>query len=139
MHEKLLIQEKEVKEESQNKVTKTKEQLENFLTECNELIRISEKINKANKSLEKEENINIIKALSYASKINLTKKDCNSILTTLMKNYDMNFKEDEANIKYEEYIFNGLDIKNIQIKDIKPVSVKISFDLDFINKNIIFK
>ena len=138
MHERLLIKEKEVKEELQNKVTKTKEQLENFLTECNELIGISEKINKANKSLEKEENINIIKALSYVSKMNLTKKDCYSILTTLMKNYEMNFKEDEANIKYEEYLFNGIEKpKNIQIKDIKPLSAKINFDLEFINnKNI---
>ena len=133
MHERLLKKEKEVKEELQNKVTKTKEQLENFLTECNELIRISEKINKGIKPIEKEQDINIIKSLSYVSKMNLIKKDCNSILKTLMKNFEMNFKEDEADIKYEEYIFNGIEPKNIQIKDIKPVSAKIYFDLDFIN------
>ena len=132
MHERLLKKEKEVKEELQNKVTKTKEQLENFLTECNELIRISEKKNKGIKPIEKEQDINIIKSLSYVSKMNLIKKDCNSILKTLMKNFEMNFKEDEADIKYEEYIFNGIEPKNIQIKDIKPVSAKIYFDLLFL-------
>ena len=132
MHERLLIKEKEVKEELQNKVTKTKEQLENFLTECDELIRISEKMNKGIKPIEKEQDINIIKSLSYVSKMNLIKKDCNSILKTLMKNFEMNFKEDEADIKYEEYIFNGIEPKNIQIKDIKPVSAKIYFDLLFL-------
>ena len=30
---------------------------------------------------------------------------------------------------------NGLDIKSIQIKDIKPVSVQIYFDIGFINTN----
>ena len=90
-------------------------------------------MNKCIKPIEKEQDINIIKSLSYVSKMNLIKKDCNSILKTLMKNFEMNFKEDEADIKYEEYIFNGIEPKNIQIKDIKPVSAKIYFDLDFIN------
>ena len=136
-HEKLLKQENEIKEELQNKVTKTKEQLENFLTESIELIRISDKINKGIKSFEKEQNKNMIKVLSYVSKMNTNKKDSNSILVTLMKNIDMNFQEDECNIKYEEYFFNGFEKpNNIQIKDIKPDSVKVYCDIESINNNI---
>ena len=113
-HEKLIKQENELKEDLQNKVTKTKEKLENYLTESNSLIRVSEKINKGIKSLEKDENNNMIRILSYIAKINDNKNESNSLLITLMKNLEMGFQEEQTNIKYEEYFFNGIQSpKNI--------------------------
>ena len=130
-HEKLLKEENEMKEELQNKVTKTKEKLENMLTESNEVIRVCEKINKGIKSLEKDEEKNMIKVLSYVGKMNSNKKDSNSILIKLMENLDMKFQEEQTNIKYEEYFFNGLqNPKNIQINDIKLHSANVSWDID---------
>ena len=107
-HEKLIKQENELKEDLQNKVTKTKEKLENYLTESNSLIRVSEKINKGIKSLEKDENNNMIRILSYIAKINDNKNESNSLLITLMKNLEMGFQEEQTNIKYEEYFFKIL-------------------------------
>jgi len=139
-HEKLLKEENEMKEELQNKVTKTKEKLENMLTESNEVIRVCEKINKGIKSLEKEEEKNMIKILSYVAKMNSNKKDSNSILIKLMENLDMKFQEEQTNIKYEEYFFNGLqNPKNIQINDIKLHSANVSWDIDDIKINNIDK
>ena len=72
-HEKLLKEENEMKEKLQIEVTKVKEKFENFLSELNIEIKISERINKGIKKMENEEK-NIIKILSYVSKINKTQK-----------------------------------------------------------------
>ena len=117
-------------------MTKTKEKLENYLTESNSLIRISEKINKGIKSLEKDNDKNMIRILSYIAKINDNKNDSNSLLVTLMKNLEIGFQEEQTNIKYEEYFFNGIQSpKNINIKDIKVHSALIKWDIDDININ----
>ena len=72
-HEQLIKEENELKENLQNEVTKIKEKLENYLSESNDEIKISERIKKGIKKMENEEN-NMIKLLSYVSKINKTKK-----------------------------------------------------------------
>ena len=117
-HEKLIKQENELKEELQNKVTQTKEKLENFWSKSNGVIRICEKINKGIKILEKESEKNMIKVLSYISKMNSNKNDINFLLVTLMKNLDMNFLEEQANNKnyfrvLVYYIFPKISILKI--------------------------
>ena len=72
-HEKLMLEENKLKEKLQNEVTKIKEKLEYSLSKFSEVIKINEKINKGFKSLENEEEKNIIKNLSYASKMNKNK------------------------------------------------------------------
>ena len=53
-HEKLIKEENDLKEKLQNEVTKVKEKLENFLSKSNNYIKLSEKIDKGLKVLEKE-------------------------------------------------------------------------------------
>ena len=106
-HEKLILEENNIKEKLQNEVTKVKEQLENFLCKSNELIKINEKIAKGIKSFKKEEE-SIIKTLTYVSKINQNKNDMEMLFNKLMKNVKISFIEEENNIKFEEYYFNGL-------------------------------
>ena len=77
-HEKLLKEENDLKEKLQNEVTKVKEQLEKFWSETNNSIKISDKINLGIKNLEKEDK-NIVKILSYTSKINKTKKEMKNL------------------------------------------------------------
>ena len=89
--------------------------------------------------MEKEEK-NMIKILSYVSKINKTKKDIKKLSLELMKNVKIYFNEEECNIKYEEYYFNGLlPPKEIEFKDILSSSFKLSWKIDDnklnINKN----
>ncbi len=132
-HEQLLKEENDLKEKLQNEVTKTKEKLENYLSESINDIKISERINKGIKKLENEDK-NMIKILSYVSKINKTKKSMKKLFNELMVNIKFNYEEEKNNIKYEKYLFNGIPIpKNIEFKDITPSGLNISWNIDNLN------
>jgi len=132
-HEELIKEENEMKETLENEVTKIKEKLEIYLTESKNEIKICERINKGIKKMENEEE-NIIKTLSYVSKINKTKKNIKKLFSTLMKNIKFNYDENKNNIKYEEYYFNGIYIpKNIEFKNISSSSINIYWKIDDIN------
>ena len=86
-----MLEENNLKEKLQNEVTKVKEKLENFLTESNKLIRTNDKINKGLKVIENEneKEKNLIRNLSYITKINKNKKEMNSLFMELMKNINI--------------------------------------------------
>ena len=133
-HEKLILEENKLKERLQNEVTKIKEKLEYSLTESSELIKINEKLNNGFKCLENEEEKNIIKNLSYASKMNKNKNGMIKINGELMRSLNISFDEDKTEIKYEEYYFNGIQIpKNIEFKNINVNSVEVFWNIDNIN------
>ena len=136
-HDILTQQENDLKEKLQNEVTKAKEKLEIFLTNTNNEIKISEKINKGIKKLEKEEK-NMINILAYVSKINKNKKGMNSLFQELMNGLKFNYQENENNIKFEEYYFNGAPIPyDIEYKEITFIdysNIELSWK---INENII--
>ena len=140
-HEKLLLEEKELKEKLQNEVTKIKEKLEISLTESNGIIRINEKINKGIKTIENEKEKNIIRNLSYASKISKTQKEMKLLFQELIKNIKISFNKEKNDIQFEEYYFNGLQIPNkIEFKDITTNSFKIFWKIENIdNSQIKFK
>ena len=130
-HQNLIQKENELKEELQNRVTQIKEKLENFLSESNRIIKVREKITKEVKALEKESEKNMIKILSYVSKINYNKNETYDLLGKFMKNLNLSFQEEETSIKYKEYFFNGLQTpKNIQINDIGINSAKLVWNID---------
>ena len=74
-HRVLINEENNLKENLQNQVTKTKEKLEYFLTDTKSIQRINERINKGIKLIQSEEEKNIIKILSYISKISKIEKE----------------------------------------------------------------
>jgi len=132
-HEKLTKEENDLKEKLQTEVTKVKEQLEKFLSEANKIIKNCEKITKGIKTLEKEEK-NMIKTLSYITKINKNHKEMNNLFKNLMKNLKVSFNEKESNIKYEEYYFNGIPTpKEIEFKETGTKNFKIFWKIDDIN------
>ena len=96
--------------------------------------------------MDKDKNKNIIKTLSYVSKINKNKKETKILFQELMKNLKMSFKEEETNINYSEYYFNGIHSpKDIEVKDITFNTVKLFWKIDNLNllninnKNIKFR
>jgi len=116
-------------------VTKTKEKLEEYLSFSNKIIKNIERINKGIKTLEKEEK-NMIKILTYVSKINKNDKEITKLNDTCMRNIKIIFEEKEKKIKYEEYFFNGIPSpKDIEFKDIDANSLKVYWKLD--NKNLL--
>ena len=131
--EKLKKEEDDLKEKLKTEVTKIKEKLENYLSLTNNLSKECEKIKKGIKSLQNEEK-NIIKTLSYVSKITKNQKEMNILYSELMKNIKISFIEDESIIKYEEYYFNGIPIPNeIEFKDIEDSRLKIIWNADYKN------
>ena len=130
-HEKLLLEEKDLKEKLQNEVTKVKEKLEISLSESNRIIRINEKINKGVKKIENEKEKNIIKNLSYASKISKTQKEMKVLLQELMKNIKIAFSKEKNDIQFEEYFFNGIQIPNkIEFKEVSANNFKLFWKID---------
>ena len=131
--EKLKKEKEDLKEKLKTEVTKIKEQLEINFSEVNSLIKFCEKIVKGLKSMEKEEK-NMIKILSYVSKINKNKKEMRILFQQLMKNLKISFIENESKIKYEDYYFNGIPIpKDIEFKDVGINSFKVLWKIDDIN------
>ena len=135
-HEKLTKEENDLKEKLQNEVTKVKEKLEYYLSDSNNQIKMSEKIQKGIKVLEKEnqEEKNNIKFLSYITKINKTQKNMKHLFQQLMRNIKISFQEENSTIKYDEYYFNGIPSpKNIEFKDITSCSVNLNWKIDNLN------
>ena len=133
-HEKLYIEENKLKEELQIEITKIKEKLEIFTTKSNEILRISNQINKGIDKLKKSEDKNILKIISYISKINKSQKQMNNLFKELIKNSNISFLENENKIKYENYYFNGIQIPNdIEFKNINANSAEIFWKIDEIN------
>ena len=136
-HEKLIKEENELRDKLQNEVTKMKEQLENFLSESNTIIKNNELINKGMKQFENDGDDgekNVIRILSYLSKINKINKKMVIFNQKLMKNLKISYEEEKSNIKYEEYYFSGIQTpKEIEFKDINCNSFKIFWKKDNIN------
>ena len=131
--ERLNKEESDLKEKLKTEVTKIKERFELSLTEIYNLSKTCEKIIKGINSLEKEEK-NMIKTLSYISKININKEKMRILFQELMKNIKISFIEEESKIKYEEYFFNGIPIpSNVEFNNISSNSFKVSWKLDDIN------
>ena len=130
----MLKDENELIKKLKNEITKIKEQLENHFSDSNLIIKNNEKINKGIKYLEKEEDKNMLKTLSYISKINKTKKEMRKLDGKLMKNLNIEFNEEKSSIKYEDYFFNGIQVPiEIEFKDIENTSFKVNWKIDDIN------
>jgi len=106
-HEELIIKEKDIKDNLQKEVTNTKEKLEEYLSFSNKIIKDIERINKGIKTLEKEEK-NMLKILTYVSKINKNDKEMKKLIDACMRNIKIRFEEKENKVKYEEYFFSYL-------------------------------
>ena len=129
-HEKLYKEENDIREKLQNEVTKVKEKLEIFLSESNNEIKLTERIKQGLKKLEKEEDKNIYKTLSYISKMNKNDKSLQKLSLETITSINFYFKEEENDIKYEEYTINGIHINNININDISCNSMNISCTIE---------
>ena len=134
-HLNLTKEENEMREKLQNEVTKAKEKLEINFSNLNTLIRNCEKINKGIKILEKEEK-QMIRILSYVSKINKNKKEMKNLFKEKMKNLSIKYDEKEQKIIYNEYYFNGFQniIKSIEFKDVSFDKINIAWKLEDINE-----
>jgi len=130
LHEQLIKEENGLKEKLKNEVKKIKEQLEIYISQADNQIKISERINQGIKKFQNEE-INIIRNLSYISKINKTQKGMQKLLKEQMKNIIISYNEENRTINYDEYYFNGIfKPTNIEIKDISSSKFNVLWKED---------
>ena len=132
-HEQLLKEENELKEKLQIEVTKTKENLENYLSTSINDIKLSDRLKKGiEKMKDKEENI--IKIISYVSKANQTQREMINLFFKKMKNIKFHFDEKKNEIKFENYFFNEPPIpENIEITNITSNSCNVKWDMKNLN------
>ena len=132
-HEKLYQEEKDLIETLQNEVTKIKEKLEITLSECNDLIRFIEKLDRGIKKLENSNNEeNKIKKMSYISEMNKNKKKMNILNNILIKNMKIKFDEQNKRILFDYYYFNGIPSPtDIEIKNIQHLSFEVNWKFDY--------
>lgn len=134
------MEENTLKDNLDNKVTQTKEKLENFLSESYNIIKLNERINKGIKSIKKNDEKNVIQNLSYISKINKSKKALIRLIEEPMKNLKIVYDMEKSNIKYEEYNFNITPIpRNIRFVYNGYWNVKWELDEKFTKENIDIK
>ena len=132
-HEQLIKEENDLKEKLQIETSKVKENLDNYLSKTNDLIKINEKINNGIKNLENEEK-NLIKTINYISQINKNKKELKHYFKELMKNLKITFDNENNIVNYEEYYFNGILIpQDIDFKKINSNSINLQWNIDEYN------
>ena len=114
-HEELIKEENELIVKLQNEVTKVKEKMENTLSEINEEIRLSERINKISNKIEKDD-ANLMKIISFISKIKNSITTMNETLKKPLKNIKFNFQKEKKSLNFEEYYINNLNQFNADSK-----------------------
>ena len=101
----LNLEEESLKDKLKNEVTKIKGKFEENTGLINELLRTCGQIQKGIKNLQKEEK-NMIKTLSYISKVNQNQRKIDNLMNSPMKNMNIAFNKDKCIIEYKEYFFN---------------------------------
>ena len=101
----LNLEEENLKDKLKNEVTKIKDKFEENMSLIKELLRKCEQIQKGIKNLQKEEK-NMIKTLSYISKVNQNQIKIDNLMNSPMKNMNITFNKDKCIIEYKEYYFN---------------------------------
>ena len=101
----LNLEEENLKDKLKNEVTKIKDKFEENMSLIKELLRKCEQIQKGIKNLQKEEK-NMIKTLSYISKVNQNQRKIDNLMNSPMKNMNIAFNKDKCIIEYKEYYFN---------------------------------
>ena len=101
----LNLEEENLKDKLKNEVTKIKDKFEENMSLIKELLRKCEQIQKGIKNLQKEEK-NMIKTLSYISKVNQNQRKIDNLMNSPMKNMNITFNKDKCIIEYKEYYFN---------------------------------
>ena len=100
-HISLNEKEKNIKHELDLKVTKIKEELENFLSESNDILISCERIDKAIKFYEKNKINNEIKTLYYISEINKNNEIAKGFIKKQIKNIEIYYNSDLYTLEYK--------------------------------------
>ena len=138
-HDNLTKIEKELKEDLIKNVSKTKEELQNFINKSIEIIKGNEKIGQFTQYYEKNKeksNPVLIKTLSYISEIEKNNQKVFYFINESMKNMNITFNENKNTLEFINYYFNGISSPiNIQSYE-QNNSLNISWKIDENSKKL---
>ena len=138
-HDNLTKIEKELKEDLIKNVSKTKEELQNFINKSIEIIKGNEKIGQFTQYYEKNKeksNPVLIKTLSYISEIEKNNQKVFYFINESMKNMNITFNENKNTLEFINYYFNGISSPiNIQSYE-QNNSLNISWKIDEYSKKL---
>ena len=125
---KLLEEQNNLIDNLKNEITKTREKLEIFISECKNIINSNEKINKGITKIKNDKDNNFRKLLSYISAVNHNKRKVNELLEQSLINLNIKFDENQSIIKFEEYnISNGKVLKQSKILNNDDIALLMSW------------
>jgi len=138
-HDNLTKIEKELKEDLIKNVSKTKEELQNFINKSIEITKGNEKIGQFTQYYEKNKeksNPVLIKTLSYISEIEKNNQKVFYFINESMKNMNITFNENKNTLEFINYYFNGISSPiNIQSYE-QNNSLNISWKIDEYSKKL---
>ena len=138
-HDNLTKIEKELKEDLIKNVSKTKEELENFINKSIEIIKGNEKIGQFTQYYEKNKeksNPVLIKTLSYISEIEKNNQKVFYFINESMKNMNITFNENKNTLEFINYYFNGISSPIIIQSYEQNNSLNISWKIDEYSKKL---
>ena len=138
-HDNLTKIEKELKEDLIKNVSKTKEELENFINKSIEIIKCNEKIGQFTQYYEKNKeksNPVLIKTLSYISEIEKNNQKVFYFINESMKNMNITFNENKNTLEFINYYFNGISSPIIIQSYEQNNSLNISWKIDEYSKKL---
>ena len=100
--------------------------MENTLSEINEEIRLSDRINKISNKIEKDDE-NQVKIISFISKIKNSIKMMNETIKKPLKNIKFNFQKESKSLNFEEYNLNNTMKLNTDSKILSESNRKDEF------------
>ena len=138
-HDNLTKIEKELKEDLIKNVSKTKEELQNFINKSIEIIKGNEKIGQFTQYYEKNKeksNPVLIKTLSYISEIEKNNQKVFYFINESMKNMNITFNENKNTLEFINYYFNGISSPIIIQSYEQNNSLNISWKIDEYSKKL---
>ena len=100
--------------------------MENTLSEINEEIRLSDRINKISNKIEKDDE-NLVKIISFISKIKNSIKMMNETIQKPLKNIKFNYQKESKSLNFEEYNLNNTMKLNTDSKILSESNRKDEF------------
>ena len=138
-HDNLTKIEKELKEDLIKNVSKTKEELQNFINKSIEITKGNEKIGQFTQYYEKNKeksNPVLIKTLSYISEIEKNNQKVFYFINESMKNMNITFNENKNTLEFINYYFNGISSPIIIQSYEQNNSLNISWKIDEYSKKL---
>ena len=105
------------------------------MTQCDNNIKLSEKIKKGIEKFNNEEK-NMLKTLSYVSKISDAKKEFDNLFKTKITSLNFSYEEEKSDISYKNYYINDILFNSEMSEMVFENGPNLSFNISWKKINV---